>query len=251
MKIALLSDIHGNTVALDAVLADVAQAGGVDGYWILGDLVALGPDPAGVLARLTALPHARFIRGNTDRYVSSGDRPPPTPAEVAANPALLARLVEVERTFTWTQGVLAATAWTNWLKELPLEITATLPDGTRFLGVHASPGRDDGDGFQPQAGDEALAELLHGCEADVICAGHTHLPMRRMIGRHTVIGLGAVSLSRTPDRLAHYVIMNATPTAHEFARRTVSYDLDKVIQQMEAQNHPGRRFIAGHLRRVG
>ena len=44
MRIALLSDIHGNPIALDAVLKDIEGRGGVDTYWILGDMVALGPD---------------------------------------------------------------------------------------------------------------------------------------------------------------------------------------------------------------
>ncbi len=77
MKNALLSDIHGNSVELDAVLEDIKSQGDVDAYWILGDLVAIGPDPVGVLQRLSILPNARFIRGNTDRYVVTGDRPHP------------------------------------------------------------------------------------------------------------------------------------------------------------------------------
>src|SRR5215470_13547018 len=99
MKIALLSDIHGNSIALDAVLADIQAHGGVEGYWVLGDLVALGHDPVGVLERLTALPNVQYVRGNTDRYVASGDRPPPTKADVIADSRLLATLVEMAGTF--------------------------------------------------------------------------------------------------------------------------------------------------------
>ena len=44
MRMAILSDIHGNPLALDAVLTDIQEQGGVDGYWVLGDLVALGYD---------------------------------------------------------------------------------------------------------------------------------------------------------------------------------------------------------------
>ena len=75
MRIALLSDIHGNSIALDAVLTDIEQRGGVDEHWVLGDIVALGPDPVGVLERLTVLPADVFVRGNTDRYVVTGERP--------------------------------------------------------------------------------------------------------------------------------------------------------------------------------
>jgi len=56
MRVALLSDIHGNSIALEAVLNDIALQGGADAYWILGDLVALGPDPVHVLEQLSALP---------------------------------------------------------------------------------------------------------------------------------------------------------------------------------------------------
>ena len=49
MKIAILSDIHGNSIALRSVLDDIKAQGGADIIWVIGDLVALGPDPIGVL----------------------------------------------------------------------------------------------------------------------------------------------------------------------------------------------------------
>ncbi|MCB0088534.1 MAG: metallophosphoesterase, partial [Caldilineaceae bacterium] len=58
IKIAILSDVHGNSTALDAVLADIATLGNIDAYWLLGDLVAMGPDPVGVMKRLKALPNS-------------------------------------------------------------------------------------------------------------------------------------------------------------------------------------------------
>ncbi len=52
MKIALLADIHGNDIALEQVLLDIDQQDGVDAYWVLGDLVAIGISPVAVLGRL-------------------------------------------------------------------------------------------------------------------------------------------------------------------------------------------------------
>src|SRR2546423_8975137 len=75
MRLAILSDIHGNPLALDAVLADIHSQGEVDAYWVLGDFTALGYDPITPLEKVTALPHASFTRGNTDRYVVTGDLP--------------------------------------------------------------------------------------------------------------------------------------------------------------------------------
>ncbi len=243
MKIALLSDIHGNSVALDAVLEDIKSQGDVDAYWILGDLVAIGPDPAGVLQRLSILPNARFIRGNTDRYVAFGDRPPPARAEVESDSSLMAQFVEITESFSWTHGALAATGWLKWLKDLPLEITESLPDGTKFLGVHASPGEDNGSGFSPDDADGEMRKLLHGCEADFICVGHTHRPMTRNVDAWHLVNLGSVSLSWTEDKRASYVLLNASNEGYEINHRLVHYNRDTVVDMLEDLSHPGRHYI--------
>src|SRR5688572_8301477 len=126
MKLAIFSDIHGNPLALDAVLA--AVEGEVDGYIGVGDYVAIGYDPATVIQRLQSLPNAHFICGNTDRYTLTNDRPYPYFADVVANPELLARYLDVHAQFVWARGYLAAHHLLGWLAELPLEYRLTLPD---------------------------------------------------------------------------------------------------------------------------
>ena len=63
MRLAVLSDIHGNPLALDAALSDVQSLGEIDAYWLLGDFAGLGYDPVTPLEKVAALPHASFIRG--------------------------------------------------------------------------------------------------------------------------------------------------------------------------------------------
>lgn len=247
MKIALLSDIHGNSVALDAVLEDIEAQGGVDGYWILGDLVAIGPDPVGVLERLTNLANARFIRGNTDRYVAFGERPSPTLDEVKSKLSLTPQFVEVAETFSWTQGAIAASGWLKWLEELPLEINEILPNGTKFLGVHASPGLDDGSGFSPENEDDEIRALLHECEADLICVGHTHRPMTRQVDAWHLVNLGSVSLSHTDDKRASYVLLHASNNDYKINHRLVHYNQDTVVKMLEDLLHPGRQHIINNL----
>jgi predicted phosphodiesterase len=87
VRIGLLSDIHGNRHALEAVPVDAAALR-IDAWWVLGDLAAIGPDPVGAVEVVVNLPHAQFVRGNTDRYVLTDDRPPPHPEEVAEKPEL-------------------------------------------------------------------------------------------------------------------------------------------------------------------
>ena len=179
MRVAILSDVHGNTIALDAVLDDIRQQGGADAHWILGDLAAIGPDPIGALQRLSALPEARFVRGNCDRYLVTGERPAPSLEDAQNDPALLKPLVEVARSFAWTQGAVVATGWLPWMANLPLEFRAVLPDGTRVLAVHAAPGLDDGWGIHPLLAEAEIATQLSGCE--VSCWEGSRLPLARFL----------------------------------------------------------------------
>jgi predicted phosphodiesterase len=247
MRLALLSDIHGNTIALDAVLADVDRNGGADAYWFLGDLVAMGHDPIGVLERMTALPGVAFVRGNTDRYVVTGERPRPSLDDARADPALVDRLAEVAAQFAWSAGALSHNGWWEWLAGLPAEVRTTLPDGTRVLGVHASPGIDEGPGINDDP-DGVLATRLDGCDADVVFAGHTHRPVDRRVGPIRAVNLGSVSNPVRPDLRASYVVVDADETGHTIEHRRVEYDHDAVIAALEALAHPGRSWLIKHQR---
>jgi len=248
MRIAVLSDIHGNSIALDAVLDDIADSGPVDEYWVLGDLVALGPDPVGVLDRLSATPNVKPIRGNTDRYVFACDRPPPSMEEAAADPGKLRALVECAATFSWTQGVVTNAGWLDWLADLPLEIACELPDGTRALAVHSAPGRDDGIGIKAGLRDDELTLVLGDCEADLVLGGHHHQPLDMCANGCRAVNVGSVSNPQPPDLRASYVVVEADQTGYQVHFRRVDYDREAVIEQLTSLRHPAREWIIRHLR---
>ena len=208
----MFSDIHGNPIAFNAVLEDIAARGGVDGYCVLGDLVAIGYDPPGVLERLAALPNSHFVQGNTDRYVVTGQRPYPSLADIEANLCLWPRLVEVAHSFAWTQGYVSATGWFDWLARLPLEVRLELPGGLRILCVHVAPGQEDGAGLHPMLSDAELSEHVRQVSADLIVAGHTHRPIDRSVDGIRVLNVGSVSNPHAADRRACYAILEATET---------------------------------------
>lgn len=247
MKIAILSDIHGNSLALDAVL-DTLKAENIDGYWILGDLVALGPDPVGVLERILTLENCSIIRGNTDRYIYAGDRPPPYLDGLELNPESVQMFAEMNANFAWTQGALTATSWIPWLSQLPIDFRITLENGTKCLCVHASPGLDDGHGIDIETSDAELRKLLHGCEADLIFIGHTHQQIDRKIDRWHVVNPGSISNPRPPVLKACFAILETSPEGNKIIHRQVDYDREMVIDQLIAINHPGVNFISNHLR---
>ncbi|MEN8172804.1 MAG: metallophosphoesterase, partial [Chloroflexota bacterium] len=181
MKAAIIADIHGNSIALQNVLDDIQSLGNVDEYWFLGDYAAIGFDPLGVLESISSLPNTRFLRGNTDRYIDTGEMPWPEFADIKKDPALTELHIHVARSFAWTTGAVGAAGWLPWFKELRLDFHVCLPDGTKVLGVHAAPGTDDGMGININTSDEELRQLISDTDADIIFVGHTHIPFDRSV----------------------------------------------------------------------
>ncbi|MGC4192142.1 MAG: metallophosphoesterase family protein [Thermomicrobiales bacterium] len=233
MKIAILSDIHGNTLALDAVLADIAEEA-PDGYWIVGDLVAPGPYPADAARMLSSLPNASFVRGNTDRKVLQGDFPDDPDRSDATR-------------FVWVHGAIAATGYEPWLRAIPLEAQETLPDATRVLLVHAAPGTDDGRGIPPDMTDAELAGILHEVNADLVLVGHTHVPLDREVnvnGRTVhVHNPGSVSLPKTNDHRAMWTLLTANDSGYTLERRFAPYDIDRVKAAFDEVRHPAAEAL--------
>src|ERR1700684_1326101 len=107
MRLGVISDVHGNEVALRAVLDDAAGCQ-VDRWWVLGDLVLFGPRPGEPLGLLASLPGVRMLRGNTDRYVLTGEQPAPhaTAADAAGSVDLVERYGLMAAGIGGTRGAL-------------------------------------------------------------------------------------------------------------------------------------------------
>ena len=249
IKIAILSDVHGNSTALDAVLADIATLGNIDAYWLLGDLVAMGPDPVGVMKRLKALPNSRAVRGNTDRWLTDVHTEfPLTPAEISRSEQNNESApLELAYSMVWTQGALTGSGDLARIANLPLEHRMALPDGTHVLCVHAAPGQDDGTGIRPTMSDAEVATAIADADADLIFVGHTHWALDRTVNGARVVNLGSVSLQVLPDLRASYVLLEADEAGYQLEIRKVDYDHEVVISQLVAQKHPALDTIRGFL----
>lgn len=242
MRIALLSDIHGNPIALDAALDDVQQTGGVDGYWFIGDLTAIGFDPVGVLKRICNLPNGICTRGNSEAYLLEGVRPGfPDPAPQTE--AEWRHQIEISRNFAFTYGQVWQAGYGPFLAELPIEFRTTLPDGTRVLCVHASPGKIDGKGFRPDQPEAVMRARINSAEADLVFVGHTHWPMNRLIGNIHLVNLGSISNQSCPDLRAKYVILEADSTGYTIEHRYVHYDRAACLAYCQTHHFPGSDFV--------
>jgi predicted phosphodiesterase len=230
VRIAVLSDVHGNLEALEAALTDI---GDVEAHWVLGDLVAHGPRPVECVRRVAGLPGLVAVRGNTDRYVLTE---PPDPV--------------MTRSFDWTRALLREAGLLDWLASLPLEQRASAPDGSTVLMVHASPGRDDGPGLDPDSSDEELSSAAGFTvdAADLVLVGHTHRPDVRRLAGVVVVNPGPISLPRTSDAATRYAVLAwDTAAGWQVEHRVVPYDRDAVLEDLDAVGHPSAVWLREKL----
>jgi predicted phosphodiesterase len=205
--LALLYDVHGNLSALEAVLVDAERAG-ARSYVVGGDLVAFGVDPSGTLERLRALRDARWLRGNTDRWLLE------TPVDQP--PFLWRALDETRRTLRWDE--------IEWLYSLPTRIEH---DGVLY--VHASP-LGDGHSFAPDP-EQQDERLLAGVSGRTVVFGHSHLQFAREgPNGTTLVNPGSVGQPLDGDPRAAYALVEGT----SFDRRRIEYDHINVAAALRA-----------------
>lgn len=248
MKLAVIADIHGNDVALRAVLDDAAGQR-VDRWWALGDLVLLGPRPAEVLELLRGLPDISMLRGNTDRYVLTGEQPAPhaTAADATGRTDLVERYAAMAAGIGWTRGVLDQAGMLEDLTALPPQLRLLLPGGTRVLGVHASPGADDGPGIGPEIPDGQLGVLLAGCGADVVLGGHTHYQADRLVGGIRALNPGSTGIPRSPGQASWLLLHDNDGGGLIAEHRNVPFDVSAVVLDLHRRRHPNAGFVESIL----
>ncbi|HMA94800.1 MAG TPA: metallophosphoesterase family protein [Polyangiaceae bacterium] len=195
MRIALLSDLHGNEVALDAVLADVS-AKGADRIVCLGDTAALGPSPRAVLARLRDL-GCPCILGNHDAFM------------------LDASLIHgyndsnsIVRAVDWCRSELSREDL-EFIAGFAPSLSIELSDRKQLLLFHGSP-RSHMEDLLCTTSPEMLDDMLAGHLAAVMAGGHTHIPMLRQHRGMLLVNPGSVGMAferyvcgKVPTLLAH------------------------------------------------
>ncbi len=230
MRVAVLSDLHGNPFALDAVLADLEPLG-VDEIVCLGD-VAIGPFPNEIVARLRELGWP-VLMGNWDAWFLEGVprlRGEVGPRLTAQGDWCAARLSPEELDFL-----------RGFERFLELRL-----DGSRLALFHASP-RSLEELLLPDVSRTHLAEALDGVTADLILGGHTHLQMLRRLPEALFANPGSVGLpfsdgpsggSLRVSRWAEYVLATAGPEGQELEFRRVYYDVDAMLEAARVSGMP-------------
>jgi putative phosphoesterase len=178
MRIALVADIHGNLVALDAVLAELRREG-YDELLCLGD-VAVGPDARGAVERIDEL-GGRVVLGNWDAYFLDGFPEP--------DGELAAKLVELGE--HWAAEL--EDGHREAMRRYEAEIELDVGDGLRLLAFHGSP-RSYEDFILASTPDEELTQMLDGRLAPIMVGGHTHFQMVRRHEDTVLVNPGSIGL---------------------------------------------------------
>ena len=235
MKIALISDIHGNAVALDAVLRDIEKMQ-VDHLMVLGDLAYRGPEPKRVISTLQAI-DCTIIGGNADEWVVRGIRDGEVPD------ASLARMRE-EREWTVRQLVEEDL---DFLAKLPTTHTIWLDEHTSMLLCHATP-TNRFPVTLPETPEEELIPLYFArakSEQHLITAyGHIHLPYIRYINGSVLVNTGSVGMPFDRNPMPSYALVEYTEGHVAVSIRRVRYSTSMAIEALTRVNYPHAEHIA-------
>lgn len=235
MRLALLSDIHGNLLALEAVLADMAKQGAQQAV-CLGDVAAFGPQPREVLQRLRRL-NCPVVMGNADDELLRPEKLKEL-AQGRIDPGLLFELA------SWAARELEeddVAFVRGFERTISLELA-----GLSLLAFHGSPKSFD-DVITATTPDAELAAFLDGQTATVMAGGHSHTPLLRRYRGALLVNPGSVGLpfelprgreeARNPP-WAEYALLEVHAGAPSITFRRVPYDIKPLLRAAESSGMP-------------
>ncbi len=237
MRLAILSDIHGNAVALEEVLGDIANRR-IDKMICLGDIATLGPEPLRVLDILQSI-DCEFVAGNHDEYMN--------------DPSLMESYITIPilgDSIRWCIDLLSD-SHRKFLAGFHRQLRIR-PDGdTEMLFYHGSP-KSNTDDLLAGTPDADVDRFIAGHESKVMAGGHTHIPMLRFHHGNTIVNAGSVgfpfreyAMGKVPTILAcaQYVILEANHGACSVDFISIDLDKRKLARAAEHTDNPLRNAL--------
>lgn len=250
MRIVVFSDTHGNRIALDAVLTDVADLlQQPDTRMVcLGDAVQGGPQPAAVVARLREL-GCPVVMGNADAWLLSG-------VETGAEPASEERQRELDAVRLWSLEQLSEDD-RAFIAAFQPTVTLPLDETRNLLAFHGSPHSFD-DIILPTTPEDELQRLLGGFAPHILAGGHTHVQQLRHLGESFYFGCGSAGFAYRhgqpegtfrADPWAEYAVLTAQDGRLRLEFRRVPFDADALIAAYLASGRPyAEKAVAEYMR---
>ncbi len=241
MKIAVISDIHGNIDALNSVLKDI-ESENCSKILCLGDIVMAGPEPKITLKKIQELKKSKdfyIIQGNTDKMLSVFS---------FETQNKLIKVNEVMASAYLADSELLDEEEKDYLKSLKEQEELNL-FGIKILLVHGSPRKND-ENIYPDMPIEEVEEMIKGTDADVIFCGHTHMPAGYQTNtEQTVVNAGSVGrpFSESPDSCYAIMEINEKDSTYIIRHKFVKYDVDNAAKKIKERGFNGCEKLAKML----
>jgi predicted phosphodiesterase len=239
-RVAVLSDVHGNLAALEAVRKAIKKDK-PDAVIVAGDHVMNGPDPAGVVDALRDMEAsgATIVQGNTDVAVADFDYAAAFPWFTDGVPDTIVAAAE------WAHDTLGDDK-VGWLRRLPSERRLMLDD-TMVLACHASPGSQT-QGFDAQLDPSVMLERISRTDARIICCGHTHIPEVRDLGWKIIVNDGSAGYVFDGDPTASWALVEIDGEEVRTEIRRSEFDTMVVANAISARRLAGDVYRAATVR---
>lgn len=236
MRIAVLSDLHANAQALEAVMNDVVNQQ-CEHVFCLGDLTLAGPQPKEVTDYVMAQNTWTVIQGNTDKMIAQYG--PEVIDFFNAQYPVMANAI--------SDDVLAlGDTHRAYLADLPPQLSLDI-EGCSVLLVHGSP-RANNEDILPGMPLEIIEEIIEGTREKLILCGHTHIPCAYQTNRgQTVVNAGSVGRPMTKEPMACYAVADFSQESFEVRHRFVKYDNVLASQIMSQRDFVGADRLADIL----
>lgn len=223
MKIAVISDIHANTSALEAAL-DKIKSLKTDKIFCLGDILMAGYDPNGTAKIITELDNLEIIQGNTDKMVACFSE----------------ELLEKAKKKSPCMGYaleddlkIIDEKYKDFVRNLP-ESKYIEINGLKIQLVHGSPRRQD-ENIYPNLALEDVEKMVESSSADLILCGHTHIPCGYSLeSGKTVVNVGSIGRSMTEDKMPYWAMLDIDDNGtFQIEHTSVKYDNKKVSEYIK------------------
>lgn len=236
MKVAVISDIHGNMQALNAVLEDI-KLEKCEKIFCLGDLAMAGPQPVEAIRLIKDLSQDGYleaIQGNTDELIAN--YPSEATEKAKASFPIMGNALDNDVKIIPSELI-------EYLKNLPAQKEFEI-EGVKILLVHGSPRRND-ENISPDLSIEQVEEMLVGIDADVIFCGHTHIPCGyQTTKKQSVVNDGSVGRPFTPSPQACYVVAEFSNGEFTVMHKFVNYDNKAASEILSRRDFAGADKLA-------
>lgn len=214
MKIAVLSDIHGNLTAFNAVLNDINELG-INQYIIAGDLITDCPQPNEVLEKIKSL-NAYVIKGNREEYILNYHK------GMHDEWSKFKQMASV----VWTYNTLDECN-IKYIDKLPEQLSISFPQMDDIRIVHGSP-FNTREELLPDKYPEKLEKALNYINESVLICGHTHRQWSKELHNKLIVNPGSVGVHFNKNRVAEYAVLTWNSNKWEVSHRQVEYDLKEL-----------------------